>query len=80
MAPMYYRRANAALIVYDITREKSFDEAKEWVRGKQHSLLYSIVLSLSDHNGVTVLSLSLCVCAELESKVDTSLGRLCVCV
>ena len=34
MAPMYYRRANAALIVYDITREKSFDEAKEWVRGE----------------------------------------------
>ena len=30
---MYYRRANAALIVYDITREKSFDEAKEWVKG-----------------------------------------------
>ena len=34
MAPMYYRRANAALIVYDITRGKSFDEAKEWVRGE----------------------------------------------
>ena len=32
---MYYRRANAALIVFDITREKTFDEAKEWVRGKQ---------------------------------------------
>nr|ABD65440.1 Rab21-like [Suberites domuncula] len=32
MAPMYYRRANAALIVYDITREKSFEEAQEWVR------------------------------------------------
>ena len=32
-APMYYRRANAALIVFDITREKSFDEAKEWVKG-----------------------------------------------
>lgn len=32
MAPMYYRRANAAMIVYDITREKSFDEAQEWVK------------------------------------------------
>ena len=31
---MYYRRANAALVVFDITREKSFDEAKEWVRGR----------------------------------------------
>ncbi|CAI8057134.1 Ras-related protein Rab-21 [Geodia barretti] len=32
MAPMYYRRANAAMIVYDITREKSFQEAQEWVK------------------------------------------------
>ncbi|XP_064388100.1 uncharacterized protein LOC135336273 isoform X2 [Halichondria panicea] len=32
MAPMYYRRANAALIVYDITQKRTFDEAKEWVR------------------------------------------------
>ena len=32
-APMYYRRANAALIVFDITREKSFDEAKDWIKG-----------------------------------------------
>lgn len=31
MAPMYYRRANAAVIVYDITNSKSFDQAKEWV-------------------------------------------------
>lgn len=32
MAPMYYRRANAAMIVYDITREKSFQDAQEWVK------------------------------------------------
>ncbi len=44
MAPMYYRRANAALIVYDITREKSFDEAKEWVRGEMHFIMYTLVL------------------------------------
>lgn len=32
MAPMYYRRANAAMIVYDVTRESTFEEAKEWVK------------------------------------------------
>ncbi|KAL5469452.1 hypothetical protein EMCRGX_G030707 [Ephydatia muelleri] len=31
MAPMYYRGANAAIIVYDITSEKSFEEAKRWI-------------------------------------------------
>ena len=30
---MYYRRANAAIIVYDITNEKSFEEAKLWLNG-----------------------------------------------
>ena len=34
MAPMYYRKANAAVIVYDITNPKSFDQAKEWVQGQ----------------------------------------------
>ena len=32
-APMYYRRANAAIIVYDITQEKSFNEARDWAKG-----------------------------------------------
>ncbi|KAK9762037.1 hypothetical protein K7432_012601 [Basidiobolus ranarum] len=32
MAPMYYRGANAAIIVYDITSRKSFDEIETWVQ------------------------------------------------
>ena len=32
---MYYRRANAAMIVYDITRESTFEEAREWVKGEE---------------------------------------------
>ncbi|KAJ8036537.1 Ras-related protein Rab-31 [Holothuria leucospilota] len=31
MAPMYYRKANAAFIVYDITSYESFDSVKSWV-------------------------------------------------
>lgn len=31
---MYYRRANAAVIVYDVSSERSFQEAQEWVKGK----------------------------------------------
>ncbi len=37
-APMYYRRANAAIIVYDITSEKTFDEAMQWIKGTVHVL------------------------------------------
>jgi GTPase SAR1 family protein len=33
MAPMYYRNANAALIVFDITQYDTFQAMKDWVRG-----------------------------------------------
>eukprot|EP01103_Thecamoeba_quadrilineata_P011492 TRINITY_DN2759_c0_g1_i1.p1 TRINITY_DN2759_c0_g1~~TRINITY_DN2759_c0_g1_i1.p1 ORF type:complete len:207 (+),score=29.87 TRINITY_DN2759_c0_g1_i1:66-686(+) len=31
LTPMYYRNAHAALIVYDVTHEETFERAKEWV-------------------------------------------------
>jgi GTPase SAR1 family protein len=31
LAPMYYRGAAAAVVVYDITSEQSFDRAKKWI-------------------------------------------------
>ena len=34
MLPMYYRGSNAAILVYDITSEESFESVKHWVRGK----------------------------------------------
>ncbi|CCE86231.1 Piso0_005889 [Millerozyma farinosa CBS 7064] len=32
LAPMYYRNANAALCVYDITSRSSFNRAQEWIK------------------------------------------------
>jgi GTPase SAR1 family protein len=34
MAPMYYRNANAALLVFDITQYDTFEAMKTWVKGK----------------------------------------------
>jgi len=34
LVSMYYRKATAAIIVYDITSSKSFKEAKDWVEGE----------------------------------------------
>lgn len=31
MAPMYYRKANAAMLIYDITSSDSFYDIKDWV-------------------------------------------------
>ena len=33
MLPMYYRRANAAIVVYDVTSEESFDQVTVWIKG-----------------------------------------------
>ncbi|PWN33367.1 uncharacterized protein FA14DRAFT_109115, partial [Meira miltonrushii] len=52
MAPMYYRGANAAVIVYDITNPHSFEDVKTWIdelRQNVHSdLVIHIVGSKAD--------------------------------
>jgi len=35
LAPMYYRGAQAAIVVFDITYRNSFDKAKDWVKELQ---------------------------------------------
>ena len=35
MAPMYYRGAQAAILVYDITSEESFTDMNTWVEGNK---------------------------------------------
>ena len=40
MAPMYYRKANAAFLVYDITSYQTFEHIKEWVEGKLHTKVH----------------------------------------
>lgn len=32
MAPMYYRNANAAILVFDLTNAETFDSIKAWVK------------------------------------------------
>jgi len=44
LAPMYYRGAAAAILVYDITKKPSFDKLKDWVaelrnQGPEHIVL-----------------------------------------
>ncbi|XP_026316345.1 ras-related protein Rab-31 [Hyposmocoma kahamanoa] len=46
MAPMYYRNANAALLVFDISSLASFTAIKGWVRELQSNVPEPMVLSL----------------------------------
>nr|XP_033713352.1 ras-related protein Rab-5A-like [Tursiops truncatus] len=47
LAPMYYRRAQAAIVVYDDTNEESFVRAKNWVTKLQRQASPNIVIALS---------------------------------
>jgi len=46
LAPMYYREASAALLVYDITDFGSFVKAQEWVEELQAQITHEIVLAV----------------------------------
>ena len=46
LAPMYYRGAAAAIIVYDITRQSSFQTLKAWVRELQQLGPENIVIAV----------------------------------
>jgi len=47
LAPMYYRNANCAVVVYDITQASSLDKAKSWVKELQRQASENIVIALA---------------------------------
>ncbi|XP_055593223.1 ras-related protein Rab-5B [Uranotaenia lowii] len=47
LAPMYYRGAQAAIVVYDIQNQDSFSRAKTWVKELQRQASPNIVIALA---------------------------------
>lgn len=47
LAPMYYRGAAAAIVVYDITNKESFNGAKSWVKELQRRGDPNVVITLA---------------------------------
>jgi len=47
LAPMYYRNANCAVVVYDVTQASSLEKAKSWVRELQRQASENIVIALA---------------------------------
>mmetsp|Transcript_5387 Transcript_5387/g.7599 ORF Transcript_5387/g.7599 Transcript_5387/m.7599 type:complete len:197 (+) Transcript_5387:105-695(+) len=56
LAPMYYRGAAAAIVVYDITNKESFNGAKSWVKELQRRGDPNVVIALAGNK------------ADLQSK------------
>mmetsp|Transcript_19896 Transcript_19896/g.39038 ORF Transcript_19896/g.39038 Transcript_19896/m.39038 type:complete len:195 (-) Transcript_19896:679-1263(-) len=47
LAPMYYRGASAAVVVYDITNRESYDGAKSWITELQRRGDPNVILALA---------------------------------
>ena len=47
LAPMYYRNANCAVVVYDITQTSSLEKAKAWIKELQRQANDNIVIALA---------------------------------
>ena len=56
LAPMYYRGAAAAIVVFDITNKDSFNGAKSWVKELQRRGDPNVVIALAGNK------------ADLESR------------
>ncbi|KAI0079579.1 ras-domain-containing protein [Panus rudis PR-1116 ss-1] len=46
LAPMYYRNAQAAVVVYDVTKASTLEKAKSWVKELQRQANPNIVIAL----------------------------------
>ena len=46
LAPMYYRRAHAALVIYDITSKATFAKAQHWINELKSQAPVNIVIAL----------------------------------
>ncbi|KAI7890375.1 Vps21 late endosomal rab small monomeric GTPase [Mucor mucedo] len=69
LAPMYYRNAQAAIVMYDITKASTLDKAKGWVKELQRQANSQIVIALVGNK------LDLCEIGEEDEENDESGGR-----
>jgi len=74
MAPLYYRGAVAAILVFSITDEASFEKLKEWVRELQSNADEPLVLAIACNKAD--LSDQRVVLMETATQYAASIGAL----
>ncbi|KAI8442584.1 rab GTPase, partial [Phakopsora pachyrhizi] len=46
MAPMYYRGANAAILVYDLTNQESFSDIQNWIDELRQNMTSDLIIQI----------------------------------
>jgi Ras-related protein Rab-5C len=75
LAPMYYRNAQAALVVYDVTKPTSFIKARHWVNELKAQASPGIIIALVGNKLDLVDEGNEDEGAESMRKVDTEEGQ-----
>jgi len=74
MAPLYYRGAVAAILVFSMTDEGSFEKLKEWVRELQNNVDEPLVLAIACNKAD--LADQRVISAETATQYAQSIGAL----
>ncbi|CAG8478805.1 3971_t:CDS:10 [Dentiscutata heterogama] len=76
LAPMYYRNANCAVVVYDITQPSSLEKAKSWVNELKRQADPNIVIALAgnkcDLSARRVIDTEMLISCFFETSAKTS--------
>jgi Ras-related protein Rab-21 len=70
MAPMYYRGAKAAVLVFDITNEETFFKAKSWLKDLKVHADPDVVVCLAGNKCDKEAVFDLKQCEEFAKSVD----------
>lgn len=60
LVPLYFRKADAVIVVYDITRRSTFEDAKNWVDELRHQAPEDVIVAITgnkcDLNNIRIVS------------------------
>ena len=75
MAPMYYRGAKAAILVFDVTNEDSFKKSMSWLRDLKAHADPDVVVCIAGNKFDKGATFDLKAVEEYASSVDASFVR-----
>lgn len=72
MAPMYYRGAKAAICVFDVTNEESYERVTNWIRDLKNHADPNVVICIAGNKCDKTPAFDLSRCEEYAKSIGAS--------
>ena len=72
MAPMYYRGAKAAICVFDVTNEESYDRITNWIRDLKNHADPNVVICIAGNKCDKGPAFDVAKCEEFAKSIGAS--------